>query len=128
MNRADIDHANMLRLKACPGPHLFGLVHGRGEVSSRARYVCERCSGSLNEDSVAWYKRGLADGLGHAEQRFNALKTTVEAALCGFLESLGWRFGVAGMWWWKAGYVAGHAAGRAEAIGEFRVGIGGADP
>ena len=78
MSRGDLDHANLLRLKACPGPHLFGLVHGRGEVSSRARFVCERCAGELNEDSVRWYRFGLMHGLGHVERRSNAARASAE--------------------------------------------------
>ena len=81
MSRGDLDHANMLRLKACPGPHLFGLVHERGEVSSRARFVCERCAGELSEDGVRWYRIGLRHGLDHAGRRFNAAGASADAAL-----------------------------------------------
>ncbi len=72
MSRADFDHENLERLKACVGPHLFELIRERGEVSTRARHRCQRCGGELNGDAVNWYRRGLAHGLSHAERRSNA--------------------------------------------------------
>ena len=72
MSRPDLDHANLQRLKSCPGPHLFELVHERGEVSTRARFRCGRCAGQLSEDGVRWYRLDLTHGSGHAERRRNA--------------------------------------------------------
>ena len=78
MSPADLSHENLERLRGCPGPHLFGLIHERGEVSSRARFRCERCGGELNGDAVGWYRRGLAHGLGHAERWSNIVKASAE--------------------------------------------------
>ncbi len=69
--RDDANRENLDRLRGCPGPHLFELLHGRGEVSSRARFVCERCRGEVSEHSATWYRIGLKHGLQHAERRYN---------------------------------------------------------
>ena len=81
MSRPDLDHANLQRLKSCPGPHLFELVHERGEVSTRARFRCGRCAGELSEDGVRWYRLGLKHGLDHADRRLSAAGASAAAAL-----------------------------------------------
>ena len=78
--RTDEDHANLVRLRGCGGPHLFGLIRERGEGASRARYQCERCGGEASEQAVTWYRLGLRAGLEHAERRSNAAAQRGEAA------------------------------------------------
>ena len=77
--RDDANRENLDRLRACPGPHIFALLHHRGEVSSRARYVCERCRGEASERATIWYEIGLKHGLQHAARRYTEAAATAAA-------------------------------------------------
>ena len=78
--RDDANRENLARLHRCPGPHIFALLHHRGEISSRARYACARCGGEVNERAATWYSIGLKHGLGYAEQRYAEAAVATTAA------------------------------------------------
>lgn len=77
------EHANLVRLKNCTAiTHNYVLARERGEGGSRARFCCSICNGCVSEMAAqhyqlgirGGYKRGVRDGLEHAERRFLALE------------------------------------------------------
>jgi hypothetical protein len=54
--------ANIRRLDACPGPHVFVVRPEDAAKPLTARHVCSVCHGEVSASDRRWYERGVADG------------------------------------------------------------------